>query len=135
MTLFIYLDESPLRYIFQQQITDLILVNHDTYNMMESTKDYTVNVYARILNFFKKLKHLSIIETMNRPYPCLLLCNSPSTTFSSSTLTHLCINVMTIDDCLYILDSRLKQLTTFIVRIDYIGNSSSIVHNMVGFNK
>jgi hypothetical protein len=103
--------------------------------MIESTKDYTVNVYVRILNFFKRLKHLSIIETMNQPYPHLTLRNSPSTTFSSSTLTHLCINVMTLDDCLYLLDGRLKQLTTFIVRIDYIGNSSSIVDNMVGFNK
>jgi hypothetical protein len=131
MILFFYLDQSLLRYIFQQQITDLILINDDKYNMMESTQDYTINVYSHILNFFKNLKHFNIIERFSRLYPYLSLRDSPSTTFSSSTLTHLCINVMSLDDCLYLLDGRLKQLTTLIVRINYIDDSSSIIHSMV----
>jgi hypothetical protein len=103
---------------------------------MELTEDYNVNVYVRILNFCKRLKNLSIIEKMSRwVYPYLTLRNSPSTAFSSSTLTHLCINVMALDDCLYLLDGRLIQLTTLIVRIRHIGESSAIVDNMVGFNK
>ena len=68
-------------------------------------------------------------------YPALTLSDLPSTTFSSSILTQLCIDVSTLDDCLYLLDGRLKQLTTLIVRIHYVDDSSTIVHNMVGFNK
>ena len=91
-------------------------------------KDYTKNVYANILNFFKNLKHLNIIG----PYvPGLSLCNLPSTTFYSAILTHLCMNVATLDDCLYLLDGRLKRLTTFNVTVYSIDNSSTIVHNMV----
>ncbi|CAF1493808.1 unnamed protein product [Rotaria sordida] len=100
-----FTNQSSLRYIFQQKITNLIL-------------------------FFKNLKHLSIIKTLNSPYPPLSICDSPSTIFFSSTLTHLCINVYTLDDCLYLLDGRLKQLTTLIVQISYIHKSSLIIHNM-----
>ncbi|CAF1417554.1 unnamed protein product [Rotaria sordida] len=109
-----FTNESPLRYIFQQQITNLILVNHDTSKMIGSLKNYT----------------LTIMETFYISHPGLILSNLPSTTFSSSTLTQLCIDVYTLDDCLYLLDGRLKQLATLIVRIHYIDNSSTIVHNM-----
>jgi hypothetical protein len=103
--------------------------------MVGSLKNYSINVYAHILNFFKNLKHLSIIETLNPTYPRLSLSDLPSNSFFSSTLTHLCINVYTLDDCLCLLDGRLKQLTTLSVRIAYIDDSSSIIHNMVRFNK
>jgi hypothetical protein len=67
--------------------------------------------------------------------PCLSLVNLPSNTFHSSTLTYLCIDMYTLDDCLYLLDGRLKQLTTLIVRLNFIDNSSSIIHNIVSHNK
>ncbi|CAF3138493.1 unnamed protein product [Rotaria sp. Silwood2] len=123
-------NESSLRYIFQQKITNLILVNNDERRGIGSLENYTRNVYEHILKFFKNLKHLSIIETLNLPYPPLSICDSPSTIFFSSTLTHLYINVNTLDDCLYLLDGRLKQLTTLIVQISYIHKSSLIIHNM-----
>jgi hypothetical protein len=103
--------------------------------MIGSSKNYTVNGYAHILNFFKNLKQLIITQTLNMSYPGLTLYNLPSTTFSSSILTQLCIDVYTLDDCLYLLDGRLKKLTTLFVRIHYIDNSSTIVHNMVSFKK
>jgi len=106
-----------------------------TDKLIGSSQNYTVNVYAPILNFFKNLKHLNIIGSFNMSNPCLTLGNLPSNTFHSSTLTYLCIDVYTLDDCLYLLDGRLKQLTTLIVRIGYIDNSSSIIHNMVSRNK
>ncbi|CAM4834568.1 unnamed protein product [Rotaria magnacalcarata] len=122
-----FTDESSLRSIFQQRITNLILVNNDTHESISSLKDYTKNVYANILNFFKNLKHLNIIG----PYlPGLSLRNLPSTTFYSSILTHLSINAATFDDCLYLLDGRLKRLTSFNVTVYSIDNSSTIVHNM-----
>ncbi|CAF3737551.1 unnamed protein product [Rotaria sordida] len=63
-------------------------------------------------------------------YPSVILSDLPSTTFSSSTLTQLCIDVCGLDDCLYLLDGRLKRLTTLIVRIRYIDDFLTIVDNM-----
>jgi hypothetical protein len=129
---FFSLDESSLPSIFRQQITKLILVNNDTNESISSLKDYTKNVYVNILNFFKNLKHLNIIG----PYvPGLSLCNLSSTTFYSSILTYLCITVANFDDCLYLVDGRLKRLTTFNVTVYSIDNSSTIVHNMVNFHR
>jgi hypothetical protein len=64
-------------------------------------------------------------------YPGLSFCDLPSTTFHSSILTDLYIHVETFDDCLYLLDGRLKQLTTLSVNVYSIDNSSTIVYNTV----
>jgi hypothetical protein len=101
--------------------------------MVGSLENYTTNVYARILNFFMGLKNLSIIEPSVMSYPGLSLYDLPSTTFVSPILTHLYINVNTFDDCLYLLDGRLKQLTTLSVIVYSIDSSSAIVHNLVSF--
>ena len=131
----LYLDQSSLRYVFQEQITELILENVDTCEMIESLRNYTVNVYAHILNFFPRLKHFTIIETFDMSYPCLALFNLSSTTFSSSTLTHLYVDVEYFDDCLCLLDGRLKQLNTLVIRLSCIYHRPLINHNMVGFNE
>jgi hypothetical protein len=129
-----YLDHSSLRSIFQEQITNLILINDD-----EHVKDhgsiYTSKIYAHILNFFKNLKVLNIIETSVMSYPALSLCYLPSNTFSSSILTELHINVQTFNDCLYLLDGRLKQLTRLSVTVDHVPKSLSIIHSMVSLEK
>jgi hypothetical protein len=74
---------------------------------------------------------LNVIETSFPSYPGLSIRYLPSKIFSSSSLTYLCINVETLNDCLYLLDGRLKQLTTFIVRIYSMDTNPSIVHNIV----
>ncbi|CAF3665173.1 unnamed protein product [Rotaria sp. Silwood1] len=121
--------ETPFRCIFQQQITDLILVFENDFNKILE-KNYTTDVYEYILKFFKNLKHLSIIESFSGFCPPLVLRNLPSTTFFSSTLNKLCIHVMTYDDCLALLDGRLKQLTTLIVVIDKMEYYSSNVNDI-----
>jgi hypothetical protein len=93
--------------------------------------DYTKNVYAHILIFFEHLKYLSIVNSTMDGCPPLSLNDCPSTTFYSSTLTKLCIEVNNFEDCLCLLDGRLKQLNTFIVQIHDIDNHSSIMHNIV----
>ncbi|CAF3328068.1 unnamed protein product [Rotaria sp. Silwood2] len=125
-----FTNQSSLRCIFQQKLTHLTIINNDERKEIESLKNYNRNVYEYILKFFRNLKHLSIIETQNRSYPPLLLCDSPSISFFSTTLTYLCINVNTFDDCLYLLDDRLKHLTTLIVQICKISKSSSLIYNM-----
>jgi hypothetical protein len=104
--------------------------------MIRPWENYTANVYSHILTFFRNLKSLSIIEpSIVLGYPALSLCHLPSTTFSSSILTHLYINVKTFDDCLYLLDGRLKKLTRLCVNVYYMETSSGIIHNMVSFYK
>ncbi|CAF1172263.1 unnamed protein product [Rotaria sordida] len=128
-----FTDESIFQYIFKYQIKELILENNDYYNCIEGTivlKEYTKNVYLLIMNLFKNLKSLTIVPSSSIiNYPPLFIHDLPSTTFCSSILTNLCINVNSLDDCLYLLDGRLKQLTTFIVQVDCINNDSSIIHN------
>ena len=90
-------------------------------------------MYAHILTYCENLKHLKIIPTPTVDFcPCLSLRKSLANTFSSLTLNYLCINVGNITDCLYLLDGRLKQLNTCIVRIYCSEKNSLIVHNMVG---
>ncbi|CAF3642706.1 unnamed protein product [Rotaria socialis] len=83
-----------------------------------------------ILSVSKSLHHLSILSSSINGYPPLSLHNLPSTIFFSSTLTKLCINVNDFNDCLALLDGRLKQLTTFIVQIKYIENVSLQSYDM-----
>ncbi|CAM4808853.1 unnamed protein product [Rotaria magnacalcarata] len=124
-----FIDDSLFGHICKQQITDLILVSNDN-NIEITQKEYTKDVYAVIFTFFEKLKHLSIVSASTNDYPSLSLYISPPLTFSSSTLTKLCINVNNFDDCLTLLDGRFKQLTTFIVQINYIYDQISRSYNM-----
>ncbi|CAF1098152.1 unnamed protein product [Rotaria sordida] len=124
-----FMDDSLFQHIDKQQLTDLILIINEN-NTEITQKEYTKNVYANILAFFKNLKHLSIASSSVEDYPLSSLCYLPSMTFSSSTLTKLSINVNDFDDCLSLLDGRLKQLTEFIVQVDYISNWTSTFYSM-----
>jgi hypothetical protein len=67
-------------------------------------------------------------------YQALVLYDLPSTTFSSSILTSLCIKLNKFEDCVCLLDGRLKQLTTLSVVINGIKNNSTIVQYMVSLS-
>ncbi|CAF0922409.1 unnamed protein product [Rotaria sordida] len=126
-----FTDQSTFQHIFKHQITELILENNDQDEVTILLREYTVNVYARILTFFENLRHLSIVEASSiSEYPPFSLRHLPSTTFFSSILTKLCINVENINDCFRLLDGRLKQLTTFIVQIGSADDESPIVHHI-----
>ncbi|CAF4934063.1 unnamed protein product [Rotaria sp. Silwood1] len=125
-----FTDQSPFRRIFQQQIIDLILVFKEDMNKI-SVKDYTIDVYGYIMKFFENLKHLSITGSYPYYFPPLELHHLPLTTLFSSTLDKLCIHVMRFEDCLALLDGRLKQLKTLIVDICCIEYPSWRVYNMV----
>jgi hypothetical protein len=88
-------------------------------------------MYGCILKFFGDLKHLSMIGFHPHYYPSLALSNVPLTTFFSSTLNKLCIRVRCFEDCLALLDGRLKQLTTLIIVIENMEYDSSNAYYMV----
>ncbi len=112
-----FLDNSIFRHIFKGQITDLILHNNDEYTRKISSTIYTKNVYSHITGLFENLKHLTIVPSFINEYPPLKFDIPRSAIYLSPTLTVLCISVYDTNDCLYLLDGRLKQLTTFIVQI------------------
>ncbi|CAF5207872.1 unnamed protein product, partial [Rotaria magnacalcarata] len=87
-------------------------------------------MYANILIVFGNLTHLSIVGLSMSHYPALTLHDVPPTTFSSSILTKLCITTNVFDDCLRLLNGRLKQLTTLVVITYGIYAGSTIVQNM-----
>ncbi|CAF4030148.1 unnamed protein product, partial [Rotaria sp. Silwood1] len=115
--------------VFQKQITDLILDFKKDLSKI-SVKHYTIDVYGYIMKFFENLKHLSLIGSYPHYFPPLVLDDLPLTTLFSSTLNKLCIHVAGFDDCLSLLDGRLKQLTTLIVHMYEMGYGPSRVYNM-----
>ncbi|CAF3034222.1 unnamed protein product [Rotaria sp. Silwood2] len=110
------LDDSLFRHI-SKQITDLTLMSNEN-NSGITLKDYTMNIYLNILAFFENLNHLTIVSSPINNYPSLSLYDLPSTSFFSSILTKLRIYVLSFNDCLALLDGRLKQLTKFTVEDD-----------------
>ncbi len=91
--------------------------------MNENTK----YVYEYTLKFFENLKHLSVIGCDQ----FLSINNISSTMWLSLNLSKLCVDVCNFEDCLALLDGRLKKLTTFIVNIDNIYHDFSTIYNMV----
>ena len=126
--LFLSLDQSSFRRGFRQQITDLILVYRSDIEISVE-RQYLRGVPEYMLRFFENLEHLSI----NGSPTTLSLCDTPLTTISSSTLSKLCVRVTGFDDCLGLLDGRLKHLTTFTVHMCYAHCYSSVVYNMVSY--
>ncbi|CAF1133589.1 unnamed protein product [Rotaria sordida] len=99
-----FTDNSSLEYILKEQITKLDLIHKDDEYEIISSKVYTKTVLS--------IRYL------------------PSNTFSSSTLTYLCINVQTFTDFVCLLDGRLKQLSTLIIQFYEMDTDSSVVHNL-----
>ncbi|CAF1323765.1 unnamed protein product [Adineta ricciae] len=118
-------NESLFKSSLRRQITNLVLVSDDKNDQIDSLKDYTRSVYGYMLKFFENLKEFTMIKSVV-PYPRLSLYDFLPNLFSSSTLTDLCINVANFDDCLCLLDGRLKQLSNLSVNIDSMEKSRII---------
>ncbi|UJR35513.1 hypothetical protein I4U23_028267 [Adineta vaga] len=105
-------------------LQDLTLV-FENVSYQASLEFYTVHLYDRILKICENLEHLSYIGSYPHYYPGLKLTNVPFTSFSSSTLNKLSIRLKCFDDCLALLDGRLKQLMTLIIVIESMEYDSS----------
>ncbi|CAF3822736.1 unnamed protein product, partial [Rotaria sp. Silwood1] len=111
IALLYFTTKLSFRRIFQEQITDPILLSENYFNEI-SCKNYTADVYEYILKFFENLKHLSLIVLFPKSFPPLLLRNLPLTsTFHSSTLYKLCIYVIYYDDFFALVDGSSYNAT------------------------
>jgi hypothetical protein len=99
------------------------------------TEKMVMTLLTRIFTVFTNLTYLNLnkftrirIDHSNIFIP---------TTFSSSTLVELHINVARFGDCLYLLDGRFDQLRSFYIKISIISshlmNPSSVIDNKVGY--
>ncbi|CAF5151688.1 unnamed protein product, partial [Rotaria sp. Silwood1] len=120
-----FTDESPFRRIFQEQITDLILVHNRDTDMLLMNPN-TKYVYEYTLKLFENLKHFTVIGCVQ----LLSIDDLALTTWLSLNLNKLCVDVCGFEDCLALLDGRLKQLTTFIVNIDCPDDDLSTIYNI-----
>jgi hypothetical protein len=82
------------------------------------------------LTVCKELQYLEL-KNLTGSDCTLSLSNFSTNTCFSPILRYLIIDLSTFDDCLYLLDGRLNQLSTFIVEIDDINASSLDIDNTV----
>ncbi|CAF4354442.1 unnamed protein product [Rotaria socialis] len=122
--------DTKLRRLFINQITHLNAeINDDT--TRELSDENNSNIFELILSLGKCLIDLTFSQSFrDREFEVPTL-NITSTGCVSLTLTKLKIKVNTFDDCLYVLDGRLQCLSTFIIDIFEIFDSSAIIGNTV----
>ena len=90
-----------------------------------------MNLYLPIFNVMRSVTHLDFVIKDDFKYPPLSLEDLPSSACFSSTIVHLSIRLLCIEDCLCLLDGRLNQLNTLIVEIYHIGSSKNDLNDTV----
>ena len=124
------LDKSSI-YNLKDQILELNLTIDDKASHDKFLK-LTRDVFVFILVMFTKLTHLDFILSDNAMFRSGKFLSSASTIWSPSSIIHLNIRLYDFNDCLCLLDGRLSQLKTFIVRIEKIDGTTKIIDNTVG---
>ncbi|CAF2998434.1 unnamed protein product [Rotaria sp. Silwood2] len=127
-----FTDESPFRHIFQEQITDLIVVFEKNFNLILEKVDRN-NFYGYIFNTFINLKYLSINGLFPYNFPHVNIRQLPLPIYLCSTLYKLSLYVHNLVDCYTLLNGHLKQLNTLIINIASLNYHSSNIYNMVIF--
>ena len=108
--------------MFKKQITDLTIRTSQTCKR---------DIYTPIISFFEKLTDFHVDYSFDTTCPILSICDQPTTTFFSPILTKLSILVRYLEDCLCLLDGRLKQLSIFTVSVFACKNASLPMPNIV----
>ncbi len=124
MSLFFKSSGNPiLHHLHTQQIQHLnIDVSYDPKS--EGSKILS-SIFALILSICQRLINLNFCQLFHDRKSLISIYQFPSTSCTSSTLTKLKVNVATFNDCLYLLDGRLKYLSTLIIDVKKIQLSFS----------
>ncbi|CAF0933832.1 unnamed protein product [Adineta steineri] len=120
-------ENNPFVINFKQQLSELI-IRIDYEDPSVAMLNLLIDIYHRTFALFSNLKYLDL-DVNNRYFffKPLLSGLSPTACISSS-ITHLCIKLHNIDDCLRLLDGRLNQLHTFIVKLEFIHDPELLRH-------
>jgi hypothetical protein len=87
--------------------------------------------YVAIFAWLTNLQYLDCDGIDGNLYSRRLLRGLSPTRCYSSNVAHLRIRIHNFDDCLCLLDGRLSQLHTLIVKLDYVRHSTIIINNEV----
>ncbi|CAF2713309.1 unnamed protein product [Rotaria sp. Silwood2] len=121
-------DESSIIHIFKDQISHLtVTIKHDSRAVHR--KKFFKNVFITVFIMFINLTYLHFDVKDMYLYSPISLIDLPSTTCYSSSIVYLNVSVRNFDDCLCLLDGRLSQLYTLIVKVYLIQNTSMIINN------
>ncbi len=90
-------------------------------NTVEESSRSVSNLLVLILSLCKRLIDLNFCDLFPTKY-WFRVCILPLTSYMSSTLIKLKINVVTLTDCLFLLDGRLDCLSTLIVSVSQISS-------------
>ncbi|CAF4431217.1 unnamed protein product, partial [Rotaria magnacalcarata] len=111
----LFIDETPLSRINENQIWSLVVTIPDI-GRKRITEDTITAVCARVFTVFTNLRYLNIYSPDYMYFPRLSF-NDELSTFFSSTLMELHINLENSNDCLYLLDGRFNKLRVLYVNI------------------
>lgn len=111
-------DESPLVDVCKKRIRKLTLFKDDFGDETCSLEEYSEQVYAHLFTYFDNLEEFHVPDRVFRRCPALSIRNLSRETFASSKLTSLTVKLDTMEDCLCLLDGRLKELRSLDVRVN-----------------
>ncbi|CAF4258844.1 unnamed protein product, partial [Rotaria sordida] len=111
--------------VLKHQITHLKVIIEDDI-IVKVTDDLEINLFAMILFLGKCLKHFQLLSGRRLKHPTFNLTPEQRIKLKSLSLIQLKISVNTIGDCLYLLDEDLECLSTLIIDINEISDSSYI---------
>jgi len=120
-----FLEKCPFILNFRYQISELVVtIDYEVPSL--SMENLLIDIYHRIFVLLSNLKYLNLDVNKSYLFSKSLLSGLPSTTCVSSSISHLRIKLHNFDDCLCLLDGRVNQLHTFIVKLDYIHDPSML---------
>ncbi|CAF3994809.1 unnamed protein product [Rotaria sordida] len=114
-------------------IKSLIVESESTERILLAA-DYPNLVILKFFNFNNKIasKHFTVKSPFYKSCVLSSFHNLPLTAYSSSSTIYklsICVNII-FENCIALLDGRIKQLTSFIVKITDENYQLSIVYNM-----
>jgi hypothetical protein len=130
--LYIYLDRTSLSRIYKNQIWTLVITTFDIGRKV-LTEDTITNICSHVFIVFTNLRYLNIASPQHHMHFPRLSFENRLSTFFSSTLMELHINLANSNDCLYLLDGRFKQLRVLYVNIAFIYPPSVMINNKVDY--
>ncbi|CAF4637297.1 unnamed protein product [Rotaria sp. Silwood1] len=121
-------EDSILHRLLTKQITHLTICIEN--EMIPTFSKTLSNVFVLILSSCKRLINLDFRQLFPNKMMSVNTFVQSSTNCTSLSLTQLKINVKTFDTCLYLLDGRLRNLSTLIINVSNISHTLSNTNKM-----
>ncbi|CAF2648949.1 unnamed protein product [Rotaria sp. Silwood2] len=115
---------------YKHQISHLVMTIKDAFRY-RPLEIIIAQTYVAIFAWLSNLQYLDLDGIDGNLYLRRLLRGLSFSRCYTSNVAHLRIRIHNFDDCLCLLDGRLSQLHTLIVKLDYVRHSTIIINNDV----